>query len=134
MTKELVDYVMQFGGRCRDCADDGPICPSNGLPCGSKEARQGVGHVIKALAFGIKHGYLSNPFPLASEPIRQEPADPTPETNLVVEVGAFLDKIEVFGRDLYNIGDERTYRSSIEPGLEKLREALAATTEGRADA
>lgn len=49
-----------------------------------------------------------------------------PVSKLAGDVSAFLDKIEMFGRDLYNIGDERTYRNSIAPRLKELRTTLAA--------
>ena len=40
-------FVKQLGkhavgsGRCRDCADDGPICPNSGLPCGGLKHPKG---------------------------------------------------------------------------------------------
>lgn len=54
--KTCADYVLQYGGRCRDCADENGICPGSGLPCGG--ARKAVTHVVQALRYGLQHGYL----------------------------------------------------------------------------
>lgn len=54
-----VDFVMQYGGRCRDCADNFGVCPGDGLPCADK--RKAVEWVIGALEYGRKHGYIANP-------------------------------------------------------------------------
>lgn len=57
-----IDYVMQFGGRCRDCADEDGVCPSTGLPCVSADARKAIGYVLRACAFGVEHGWMDDPF------------------------------------------------------------------------
>lgn len=49
-------YVLQYGGLCRDCADENGICPGSGLPCGGQ--RKAVTHVVQALRYGLQHGYL----------------------------------------------------------------------------
>lgn len=54
--KTCVDYVLRYGGRCRDCADENGICPGSGLPCGGQ--RKAVTHVVQALRYGLQHGYL----------------------------------------------------------------------------
>jgi hypothetical protein len=54
--KTCVDYVLQYGGRCRDCADENGVCPGSGLPCGGQ--RKAVTHVMQALRYGLQHGYL----------------------------------------------------------------------------
>jgi hypothetical protein len=73
MTKfDPIDYVMQYGGRCRDCADEDGVCPHSGLPCKTKQARQAVGSVIAAMAYGIEHGWMDNPFPHPTPASRAE--------------------------------------------------------------
>lgn len=57
-TDEVVSYVMRYGGMCRGCADENGICPSVGLPCESAPARKAVRHVIEAVNYGLRHGYL----------------------------------------------------------------------------
>lgn len=57
-TEEVVGYVMRYGGMCRDCADENGICPRAGLPCESSPARKAVRHVIEAVNYGLRHGYL----------------------------------------------------------------------------
>ena len=64
--EELVDYVMQYGGNCRDCADQNGTCPHTGLPCEVVDARMAVRHVLAAVEYGRKHGYLA-PSPSAVE-------------------------------------------------------------------
>jgi hypothetical protein len=59
-TEEHVTYVQRYGGRCRDCADENGVCPNSGLPCGGSE--KAIRFVLRALAYGIEHKYLSNPF------------------------------------------------------------------------
>lgn len=54
--KTCVDYALQYGGRCRDCADENGVCPGSGLPC--EGARKAVTHVVQALRYGLQHGYL----------------------------------------------------------------------------
>ncbi|MFN3303144.1 MAG: hypothetical protein ACK44A_05420 [Roseateles sp.] len=63
-TDAHASYVARWGGSCRDCADENGVCPNSGLPCGG--ADKAIGHVFKALAYGVKHGYISNPLAAAS--------------------------------------------------------------------
>lgn len=64
---DLIDYALQYGGRCRDCADADGVCPSSGMPCDPTEARKAASHVLKAWQYGTQHGFIDNPFdpPLA---------------------------------------------------------------------
>ena len=55
-TKSTLEYVEQFGGRCRDCADEGGVCPNTGLPCAEK--RKAILWVIGAINYGVAHGFL----------------------------------------------------------------------------
>ncbi len=57
--RDVVGYVARWGGNCRDCADESGVCPNSGLPCGG--ARKAIEHVIKALQYGVRHGYVVNP-------------------------------------------------------------------------
>lgn len=95
-TEEVVGYAIRYGGRCRGCADENGICPSAGLPCDSALARRAVRHVIDAVNYGLRHGYLpgaTTTQPLASgdaqvasevrQPFRetiQTGVSPTPDT------------------------------------------------------
>lgn len=56
-TPGVVDYVLRFGSRCRDCADEDGVCPASGLPC--EGARKAVEHVVGALNYGVEHGYIT---------------------------------------------------------------------------
>jgi len=56
VTEELVDYIGRYGGRCRDCADENGVCPLSGLPCGG--SHKAIRHVLRALSYGVKHGYV----------------------------------------------------------------------------
>lgn len=53
-----VDFVMQYGGRCRDCADHDGVCPGDFMPCHNGTKRSAVAWVIGALEYGRKHGYI----------------------------------------------------------------------------
>jgi hypothetical protein len=56
VTKEVVDYIARYGGRCHDCADEDGVCPNSGLPCdGSDKA---IRHVLKAYNYGVENGFL----------------------------------------------------------------------------
>lgn len=57
---ETLSYVMQYGGRCRDCADHFGVCPG-GLPCESDEAKGAIRHVLRAINYGMANGFLSTP-------------------------------------------------------------------------
>lgn len=61
ITEELIRYIVRYGGSCRDCADEAGVCPSSGLPC--EGADKAVRHVLTALNYGSKHGYLPSPSP-----------------------------------------------------------------------
>lgn len=54
--KATVDYILRYGSRCRDCADENGICPSSGLPCGGAE--KAVRHVLAAYLYGVEKGYI----------------------------------------------------------------------------
>ncbi|WP_421580864.1 Lar family restriction alleviation protein [Shinella sp. M31] len=69
---DLVGYVLRYGGRCRDCADMDGVCQS-GQPCDTEQRRAVVKHTIKALAYGIKHGFIENPFIQPPSHIDAEP-------------------------------------------------------------
>jgi hypothetical protein len=55
-TKATLEYVSQFGGRCRDCADEFGVCPKSGLPCG--QGNKAILWVIGAINYGVEHGFL----------------------------------------------------------------------------
>ncbi len=59
-TKDVVDYVSRYGGRCRDCADYDGVCPGSGLPCGG-ERDKAIKHVLSALNYGLKNGFIRQP-------------------------------------------------------------------------
>lgn len=56
---DVVGYVERWGGACRDCADESGVCPGTGLPCGGQ--RKAIEYVIRALQYGVKHGYITDP-------------------------------------------------------------------------
>jgi hypothetical protein len=79
-TPEHVAYVTQYGGHCRDCADENGVCPSSGLPCGGSE--KAIRFVFNALSYGVKHKYISSPFvtqPAAPVGWVLVPVEPTEE-------------------------------------------------------
>lgn len=55
-TQEAVNYIERYGGRCHDCADYNGVCPGSGLPC--SDASKAIRHVLRALNYGIEHGYI----------------------------------------------------------------------------
>lgn len=56
LPKETLDYVIRYGGRCRDCADHFGICPNSGLPCA--ESGKAIKWVIDAINYGTGMGYI----------------------------------------------------------------------------
>lgn len=72
---DVVGYVARWGGDCRDCADENGVCPNSGLPCGG--ARKAIEHVIKALQYGVQHGYIANPLQAALTQARTVPVTDT---------------------------------------------------------
>lgn len=69
-TNEIVRYVARYGGMCRDCADEHGICPRNGMACSDSE--KAIRHVIGALNYGFKHGFISPNSPTPPAPSTQE--------------------------------------------------------------
>lgn len=63
---EPIDYAMRFGGRCRDCADEDGTCPTTGVPCDPAVTRAVAKRCLEAWAYGIKHGFMENPFAATS--------------------------------------------------------------------
>lgn len=68
-TPDIIEYVAQYGGRCRDCADEDGICPSSGLACDTHLERKAIAHVLRAVSYGINRGYVSTVLS-ASQPSR----------------------------------------------------------------
>jgi len=59
VTQDVVDYVSRYGGRCRECADHDGTCAMSSLPCKSEDSDKAIRHVLRALNYGVKHGFLS---------------------------------------------------------------------------
>lgn len=57
--EEVVRYIARYGGMCRGCADEHGICPGSGLPC--EDVDKPIRHVLEALSYGLKHGYITLP-------------------------------------------------------------------------
>ena len=53
---DAIKYAKNYGGHCRDCADNDGICPQTKLPCGEKD--EAIRRVLTAILYGEKHGYL----------------------------------------------------------------------------
>lgn len=56
---DVVSYIARYGGMCRGCADEHGICPGSGLPCDDEE--KPIRHVLEALSYGLRHGYITLP-------------------------------------------------------------------------
>jgi hypothetical protein len=54
---QLIEYLMRYGGRCRDCADNHGVCPLTGIGCG--ESRRAAEHFVKAMEYATKHGFAA---------------------------------------------------------------------------
>lgn len=111
--QETVDYVLRYGPRCRDCADENGVCPSSGLPCGN--GGKAVRHVIAALNYGLKHGFLRP----------DEPAAPANAERLALDDGALLNRLKTEAQLAKNGGHpilERSFNLAIDE-IKKLREA-----------
>lgn len=61
---QIVSYVLRYGGKCRDCADVDGICPNTDMPCGFELKTAVIKHTLKALEYGMSHGFIENPFSL----------------------------------------------------------------------
>lgn len=59
----LVEYAMHYGSGCKDCADavDGMCLNRDGMPCNPFVKRAVARHTIKALEYGITHGFIVSP-------------------------------------------------------------------------
>lgn len=51
----LIDFLVNYGGRCRDCADENGFCPRTGVGCGQR--KQAAIFFVAALEYGSKHGF-----------------------------------------------------------------------------
>lgn len=68
--EQTIDYVMRYGGHCRDCADEDGICPRDGTPCEPAPKRAVIEHTLKALEYGISHGFIQSPFTRPAAPVK----------------------------------------------------------------
>lgn len=61
--EELVRYVLQYGGFCRECADSRVhgVCDHTGMPCNSDQCRAVIKHALRAWRYGVEHGFIKNP-------------------------------------------------------------------------
>lgn len=59
-TEKHIDFIKQYGGLCRDCADENGICPYNGLPCEDRD--KPIRYVLNALTYGLNHKMIPSPF------------------------------------------------------------------------
>lgn len=55
--EKLLDFLVAYGGFCRDCADECGICPQTGIGCG--ERRKASEFILRALEYGSKHGHTA---------------------------------------------------------------------------
>jgi|GEM_PF-5827712 len=67
--KQTIDYVMRYGGHCRDCADEDGICPRDGTPCEPAPKRAVIEHTLKALEYGMSRGFIQSPFTRPVAPV-----------------------------------------------------------------
>lgn len=51
----LIDFLVKYGGRCRDCADEAGFCPRSGIGCGQRE--KAADYFVSALEYGSEHGF-----------------------------------------------------------------------------
>ncbi|HEY9219576.1 MAG TPA: hypothetical protein VIO94_16125 [Phenylobacterium sp.] len=88
ITDEVVRYIARYGGMCRDCADEDGVCPASGLPCEPDDCDRAIHHVLKALSYGQRHGYIKavSPAPVS----REEIALGEPHTLAACPPGLFL--------------------------------------------
>lgn len=56
---DVASYLLHYGSRCRDCADEDGVCPASGLPCEVPAALKAVEHVLAAITYGVRQGFLS---------------------------------------------------------------------------
>lgn len=56
ITDDLVTYLLRYGGRCRECADNFGLCPNRPLPCA--DADKTIRHVLEAYNYGVTNGFI----------------------------------------------------------------------------
>jgi len=78
----LVDYVLRYGGRCRECADAKVwgVCDHSGIPCHLESASKAVRHMLSAIRYGVKHGFIDNPIRALSVSTSPDETDTKPHT------------------------------------------------------
>lgn len=53
--EDFINFLVNYGGRCRDCADEDGFCPGTGIGCGQR--RKAVEFILGAIDYGTKHGF-----------------------------------------------------------------------------
>jgi len=59
ITEALVDHILRYGGKCRECGDNFNICMKSGMSCDPDEARRTIRFVLKAREHFIEYEALS---------------------------------------------------------------------------
>jgi hypothetical protein len=122
---QIIDYVMRYGGRCRDCADEDGICPTNGTPCEPKVKRAVIEHTLKSLEYGLSHGFIENPFSIPKP-------DATGKCGELVTVRRILDRAQLWtstDADDYNVKADHVASQLVTRS--QADELLAAVTKER---
>jgi hypothetical protein len=104
-TKAEADYVMHYGGRCRDCADEDGICPSTGLPCDQPLKRKAVEFVLEAITYGHEHGFIVAPSSVENN---------QPKGHGSPELDQDAAKLEAMGQDAGPTLDDLTFCPACE--------------------
>lgn len=94
-TRSVEDYIAHYGSGCRDCADEDGSCPVTKMPCEPDLRRACFRHALKAINYGVQHGYLAlsqqppvstGEQPGMSEPVAWRPMKDAPrdETDILL--------------------------------------------------
>jgi hypothetical protein len=111
----LIDFLVKYGGRCRDCADEAGFCPRSGIGCGQRE--KAADYFVSALEYGSEHGFAGG----------YKLIDPATFAALVAERDEAMEEIDRLKAALSNIADSDDIENALDPQRNK---RIAKTTLG----
>lgn len=126
MTDKLVERLLNYGGRCRECADNVGICPASSLPCGADDARSAIKHVLDGLAYYTQHPeFLTKDQKAALESLA------LPQTDLEQRAREMLaaeyEREEMpWSADLIRAGQQETLALGMDAAIRAITKALAS--------
>jgi hypothetical protein len=119
-TRSVEDYIAHYGSGCRGCADENGQCPTDQRSCDPVVNRAAYAHALKAIEYGVTHGYLAlaSPAKATGWPSREDVAK-------LLDLAAVVADLEYEGSKVGGAIRARDLRERREDAFDKADRILA---------